>query len=194
MADAHQRRLLKGAMAGAAAGIVAAIGMTTLQLLFDALNRRASCVAVRELSERGGRHDIAQLKERATKTGLRQKDATVRTANLLARKLSGHALPRTQWHRAGLTVHYIFAASTGALVGIIAERHAVSPSRGGLFFGAMLWLFAEEIALPLFGLSAMPGKYRLQDHANGFAAHLLFGYTAFETQRWIRRQSLANAR
>lgn len=187
MADAAQGRILKGAMAGAGAGIVAAIGMTALQFLFDAVNGRVSSVAVRELSERGGRHDIAQLKERARITGLGQRDATVRAADVLARRLSGHALPRRHRHKAGLAVHYIFAASTGALQGIVAERY-VSRTRGGLFFGAMLWLFAEEIALPLCGLTRMPHKYRLQEHSNGFVAHLLFGWTTFGVHRWIRRQ------
>jgi putative membrane protein len=187
MTDANAKQFLKGAVAGAAAGIVAAVAMTALQLLLDAASRRGSCPAVRELSGRGGRHDIARLKEHARITGLRQRDATVRAANQLARALFGHALPPRHWHTAGLGVHYIFAASSGAMEGIISERYALSSS-GGLFFGAMLWLFAEEIALPVAGLSQMPSQYRLQDHVNGFVAHLLFGYTTFEVQRWIRSQ------
>jgi Protein of unknown function (DUF1440) len=188
MAGSRKAEFLKGAAAGTAAGIVGVITMTAQQLLFDSFSRRLSSEAVRELSERGGRHDIAQLKERAQKTGLRQRDATVRTAEVVAKTISGQSLARRHRHIAGLTVHYTFAAVAGALHGMVAERYEVTGLSRGLLYGGVLWLFAEEVALPVSGLTKAAGEYSLQDHASGLAAHLMFGYTTARVQRWIRQQ------
>jgi uncharacterized membrane protein YagU involved in acid resistance len=56
----------------------------------------------------------------------------------------------------------------------------------GLVFGGAVWLFAEELALPLTGLTERPGKYRVTDHLNALAAHLVFGFTTELVSRWSR--------
>jgi hypothetical protein len=175
-----------GGLAGAVGGIAGVFAMTALQLLFDHLHGSPPPRPVRELSQRGGRHDIARLKMRARKWRLPQKDATVRTAERLSYLLRARPIAPHQRHIAGVAVHYGFGALTGGVYGFIGERYPVIGTVSGLPFGAAVWLFAEELALPITVLSDTPDKYPLRDHLNALAAHLVFGSTTEITRRFTR--------
>jgi hypothetical protein len=175
-----------GGLAGAVGGIAGVFAMTALQLLFDHLHGSPPPRPVRELSQRGGRHDIARLKMRARKWRLPQKDATVRTAERLSYLLRARPIAPHQRHIAGVAVHYAFGALTGGVYGFIGERYPVIGTVSGLPFGAAVWLFAEELALPITVLSDTPDKYPLRDHLNALAAHLVFGSTTEITRRFTR--------
>ena len=176
----------KGAVAGALGGVVGVLAMSTMEMLLDYLHERKPPPPVRELSLRGGRHDIAGLKSRARRLGLRQKDATVKAAERLG-EVSGAGRPKPgRRHMAGLAVHYTFGACAGAAYGLAVESWLPAGTMSGLFFGGSVWLFAEELALPLTGLTDRPGKYRVADHLNALAAHLLFGSTTDFVSSWSR--------
>jgi putative membrane protein len=151
--------------------------MTALQLLFDHLHSSPVPRRVRELSQRGGRHDIAQLKVRARRPHLPQKDATVRAAERFSYWVRGTGIKPHQRHLAGVAVHYGFGAMVGGAYGLSAERYPFMAIASGLPFGAGVWLLAEEVALPATRLSDMPGKYPLRDHLNALASHLVYGMT-----------------
>ncbi len=53
-------------------------------------------------------------------------------------------------------------------------------------FGAALWLGADEVAVPLFGLSGPPFAYPASTHASALAAHLVYGATADLVRRAVR--------
>ena len=55
----------------------------------------------------------------------------------------------------------------------------------GLPFGAAVWIVADEIGVPLAGLSKPPTEYPLRDHASAFAAHLVFGVTTEGVRRLV---------
>jgi uncharacterized membrane protein YagU involved in acid resistance len=58
----------------------------------------------------------------------------------------------------------------------------------GAAFGSTVWLAADEIAMPLLGLSQSMTRRLLEMHLQSFAAHLVFG-TATE----LARRSLAQS-
>jgi len=72
----------------------------------------------------------------------------------------------------------LVAAGYGAVRG--RTRHFV---RDGLLFGAGLWLFGDEIAVPLLGLADKPTAYPAIRHAQALAQHLGFGVATAATTR-----------
>jgi putative membrane protein len=184
----HRQNPWIGALAGAMGGIAGVFAMTALQLLFDQLRGPQVPRQVRELSLRGGRHDIARLKVRARRWHLPQKDATVRAAERVSYLMRGMGIRPRRRHIAGIAVHYGFGAIAGGVYGYTAEKYPAIASASGLPFGAGVWLLAEELALPATGLSEMPEKYPLGDHFNALASHLVYGLTT-DT---VRRRALAD--
>jgi hypothetical protein len=182
----QRQNLWTGALAGALGGIAGVFAMTAQQLLFDHLRGSPVPRPVRELSQRGGRHDIARLKARARRWHLPQKDATIRAAERVSYLVRDKGIKTRQRHIAGVAVHYAFGAIAGAAYGFTAEKYPSTGVAFGLPFGAAVWLLAEELALPVTGLSDTPDKYRLRDHFNALAAHLIFGSTTEIVRRWAR--------
>jgi uncharacterized membrane protein YagU involved in acid resistance len=45
----------------------------------------------------------------------------------------------------------------------------------GVAYGAAVWLFGDEIAVPALGLSKGPTEYPAKLHADVFFKHLVFG-------------------
>jgi uncharacterized membrane protein YagU involved in acid resistance len=179
---ADKREAGVGILAGALGGIAGVFAMNALQLLFDTLHGSIPPRAVRELSQRGGRHDIARLKVKARRSHLPQRDATVRAAERLAQLTSRKNLTPHERHIAGVTVHHAFGVFVGAAYGWAVELEPRIAAGNGLPFGVAVWLIAEEIALPLASLTDTPDKYPLMDHLNALAAHLVFGWN-METVR-----------
>lgn len=54
---------------------------------------------------------------------------------------------------------------------------AIGLGRGTLF-GTALWLGADEIAVPAFGLSGPPAETPASSHLSALAAHLVYGLVA----------------
>lgn len=182
----RQQSPVLGGLAGMAGGLAGVLAMTALQLFFDHLQPARVPASVRQLSQRGGRHDIARLKTRARWSRLPQRDATVRAAERLSYFVRGARIPGKNRHIAGVAVHYAFGALTGAAYGFAAEKYPTITIASGLPFGAGVWLFAEEVALPAANLSDSPAKYPLRDHLNALTAHLVFGLAAELTRRRTR--------
>jgi uncharacterized membrane protein YagU involved in acid resistance len=114
-------------------------------------------------------------------------DATVKTAKKISTTLFNKQLTQQEKQWAGPAVHYGFGALAGAAYGVLAE---VSPSAGiglGTTFGTALWLAADEIAVPAFGLSGPPSTYPESVHARALASHLVYGVVTDVTRRAARR-------
>lgn len=113
--------------------------------------------------------------------------ATYKTADALSEALTGVAVPRELKPAAGSVVHYAFGAAVGALYGAAAARRRGIASWAGLPFGAAVWLVADEIAVPLAGLSKGPTEYPLSTHASALAAHLVYGATIEAIRRLVMK-------
>jgi hypothetical protein len=114
-------------------------------------------------------------------------DATMKTADKLSESLLGKQLTKEQKKKLGPAVHYIFGGATGALYGALAEHIPEVTAAEGVPFGTAVFLGADEIAVPTFGLSKAPTEYPLSTHASALAAHLVYGITTEVVRKYVRR-------
>jgi hypothetical protein len=123
----------------------------------------------------GGRHDARDWQERSE-----HQNSNELAAQAIARCILNRRLTRRELRIAAPLMHYLFGAAMGALYGAYAERRQLPAS--GAAFGTSVWLAADEIAMPLLGLSQSTARRPLEMHLQSLAAHLVFG-TATERAR-----------
>src|SRR5215216_1014321 len=180
--DDGNGNVLKGLVAGLAGGLVASWTMNQFQ---------AAWMRVASDSEKG--HGAQSLQPSDGSTGNQaedakeQDDATVETAKVISRTVFGHELQENEKEPAGTAVHYVFGTATGGLYGALAEVTPQVTAGAGLPFGAAFWLIADEISVPLLGLSKGPTEYPVSTHVYAFASHLVYGVTAEFSRRALRQ-------
>jgi uncharacterized membrane protein YagU involved in acid resistance len=174
-----QTNVWKGAAAGLAAGLAATWVMTRFQHLSGKLSEAHKKEDPQHSAKRG-KQESAQQKKQGD-------DATVKAADKLSRGLFHHPLSQDEKKVAGPAVHYGFGALTGAAYGVLAEL-APEVTRGvGAPFGTAVWLGADEVAVPAFGLSGPPWEHPASVHARALAAHLVYGVATEGLRRLARR-------
>ena len=67
------------------------------------------------------------------------------------------------------------------------------PLRDGALYGAALWLFGDELAVPLLGLSDKPTAYHPARHAHSLAQHLGYGFALAAATRFLSGERSAHA-
>ena len=77
---------------------------------------------------------------------------------------------------AGLAVHYSLGIMPGMLYGAMRDRVDYVGAGRGLGYGFALFVIEDEIANPLLGTAAPPGRYPWTAHARGLVAHLVYGF------------------
>ena len=65
----------------------------------------------------------------------------------------------------------------GAIYGALAEYSPASRLGAGSLFGAVLFVAADEIAVPALGLGKSPSQVSAGSQANHLAAHVVYGTT-----------------
>lgn len=146
-------RFARGAAAGLGAGVVAGLVMNAVHELWSFAEQR-----------------LASSESAPPAAG--GKPSTVKAAEAAA----GPIAPSRQ-APAGNWVHFAMAAVTGAVYGgAITSVPLVSRGRG-LAYGAIVWLVADEVSVPAFGLSQPPWRYPAKTHARALLAHLAYGAT-----------------
>ena len=172
----------KGMVAGLAGGLLASWTMNQFQ---------AAWMRVAANSEKP--HGAQSLKPSDGSTGSQaedakeQDDATVETAKVISEQVFGHELQESEKRAAGAAVHYAFGTATGGLYGALAEVTPEVTTGAGLPFGAVFWLLADEISVPLLGLAKAPTEYPVSTHVYAFASHLVYGATAELSRRAVRQ-------
>jgi len=178
----HDSNILKGMVAGLAGGLIASWTMNQFQ---------ATWTRIAEGTEKS--HGAQSMQpsegsqgEQGLDTG-EQDDATVKTARAISKNVLGHELQESEKEAAGAAVHYAFGTLTGGLYGALAEVIPQVTTATGLPFGAGFWLLADEISVPLLGLSKGPTEYPVSTHAYALASHLVYGMTAELGRRAVRQ-------
>ena len=168
--------VLRGAVAGALAGLAAGFVMVQLQ------NAWAE-------SRNAFNHEVPKHRTEPERrqSGTEPEDATVRFAETVSESVFHHRLTQEEKKVAGPAVHYAFSAGVGALYGAATEVRPGSASGFGLPFGATLFLAADEVALPALGLEKGPTEVPLSKHVSGLASHLVFGAATELFRRGILR-------
>lgn len=160
--------VLKGLAAGLIGGLVATWVMTQFQ------------------------NGVSQVAEELSDNDKKEKEeggenATVKTAKAISKNVFDHKMKKGEKEQAGNAVHYGFGSTIGAVYGMTAEYVPLTTIGSGLPFGAALFLGADEVAVPAFGLSESPTEIPLSTHAYGFASHLVYGLTAEFVRRTVRK-------
>jgi len=174
--------VLKGLIVGLASGFVASWTMNQFQAAWTRIaegadkSHGAQSMQPSEGSNGEQENDTAE-----------QDDATVETAKVISRNVFGHELQESEKEPAGAAVHYAFGTVTGGLYGALAEVSPQVTMGAGVPFGAAFWLIADEVTVPLLGLSKGPTEYPVSTHAYALASHLVYGVTAELSRRALRQ-------
>jgi hypothetical protein len=127
----------------------------------------------------GGRHDARHWQERSE----HQRSNEVAVQAIL-RSILGRSLTRQELRFAALLVHYLFGVAKGALYGAYAQWRQAP--RSGTGIGITVWLAADEIAMPLLGLSHSTTRRPLEMQLQPLVAHLVFGAATELTRRSLQ--------
>lgn len=111
--------------------------------------------------------------------------ATYKAADAVSRAVTGHELAKADKPTGGSLVHYAFGGAVGAMYGAAAAQQDEVTAWAGVPFGATVWLLADELGVPLAGLSRKPTDYPLTSHASALAAHLVYGATTEGVRRLL---------
>lgn len=168
--------VLRGAFAGALAGLAAGFVMVQLQ--------KAWTESRKAFNQEVPKHRIVPERRQ---DGEEPEDATVRFAESVSKSVFQHRLSAEEKKIAGPVVHYAFSAGAGALYGAAAEVRPRSASGFGLPFGAALFVAADEVAVPALGLAKGPTQVPASKHVAGLASHLVFGAATELFRRGILR-------
>lgn len=160
--SAGNGHVVKNIVAGIAGGLVASWAMERFQQ------------ALGEISEdMGGAPGGGGQQHRKPQS----EPATYKAADAVTQAVTGEPLRDEDKPAGGALVHYAFGAAVGAAYGAAAARSENVTAWAGLPFGATVWLVADEIGVPLSGLSKSPTEYPASSHASALATHLVYGAT-----------------
>jgi hypothetical protein len=110
--------------------------------------------------------------------------STAALGRLIYARLTGRE-PRSKEGASILSylVHWVYGMLQGGVYGALSGRGPGLDLRGGALFGANLWLFGDEVLVPLLGLQSGPAEASTAQHLNRLGAHLFYGAgTAAVTQ------------
>jgi putative membrane protein len=172
MGEKGEANILKGMLAGAVGGLVASWTMNEFQKAWAAAEKQ---ITGGKRAQQGGQQN-----------GEDAEDATMKTADRISELVQGRHLTREEKKKAGPVVHYAFGALMGAVYGASVEVNPAAKVLAGIPFGAILFAAADEVALPVLGLSDKPAAYRLSTHLDGLVSHVVYGVTTETVRRMVR--------
>lgn len=183
MHNGHENpNIVKGLVSGLASGLLASWTMNQFQAAWSRVAagsekpHGAQSMQPTQGSEGSQERDAEE-----------QDDATVETAKVISRNVFGHELKENEKKPAGAAVHYAFGIAMGGLYGVAAEISPPVTTAAGLPFGAAFWLVADEVSVPLLGLSKGPTEYPVSTHVYALTSHLVYGATAELSRRTLRK-------
>lgn len=169
---ARNAHIVKHVVAGAVGGLVASWAMEQFQAALGRIH-----------PDMGGASGGGGQQHRQPQS----EPATYKAADVLAQAATGEKVPNAYKPAAGSVVHYAFGGAVGAIYGAAASQNDQVATWGGVPFGATVWLIADEMGVPLSGLSKSPTAYPLTSHASAFATHLVYGATTEAVRRLLVR-------
>ena len=157
-------------LAGIAAGLAASWIMNQFQ---SAIKPKQEQNPAGKPDEQGGQH----VKH--------HRQPTVEVADRVMNTVAGRHLRPEEEKVAGPLVHYAYGAAIGGLYAYAADRNPKITAAAGLPFGVAVWLLADEVPLPLLGLSKPPWEYPASMHAYALASHAVYGMAVEGVRRGL---------
>ena len=116
-------------------------------------------------------------------------DVAMKTADLATEAATGEQLTQMEkTELGGPLAHYAFGALTGSIYGLVCETTPDALCTRGDVFGTSVWAGADQLTLPLTGLTPWPLKtYPAATNAQHLLSHVVFGWTTAWTYRALRR-------
>jgi uncharacterized membrane protein YagU involved in acid resistance len=180
----------KGLTAGIVGGLVGGLVMDGFQALWTSLTGDEKDSELAHSPKQSGRESEGlqgseDLREREPSDGI-DAPATIKLASIISEDVLGHELREDEKEAAGMAVHYGFSVITGGVYGVIAELAPRAKIGEGTAFGAAVWIAADELTLPLVGLSKGPTAYPISKHAYSLASHIVYGAATEAARRAVR--------
>jgi len=181
MGNGVGRAVLRGSLASVA-------GILAMDRFFKSIRRVGAQPADDDdrRSNRGERRlDDISLVGRSAKEG---EPSTQAVGRLAYRALKGEDPPESTHRRLGTAVHWGYGMAVGALFGLLRPEPEDDGVLGdGLGYGTALWLFGDELAVPLLGLAKGPTAVPARTHAEALGAHLAYGLATASATKALRR-------
>jgi putative membrane protein len=175
--------VFRGVVTGVAAGLAATILMDQ----FLKLSSAGQKVAEKQL--RLAQHEPEEAIERDQQQqehAAQREDSTEKVARKIA-EAAGKDLHHDEKKKAGQAVHYAFGTLMGAVYGVSAELIPEVTTGGGTAYGTILFLAADEVAVPAFQLAPSPSETAATDHLQHWAAHVVYGGSLELIRSLLRR-------
>lgn len=176
--------LAKGLAAGLIAGVAATLAMDQFQKLLsvsqEALEKQ------KKLAQGESQWEIAHEQTQQQQQQEQSEGSTEKLARKIA-EVAGATLPKEQRKAAGQAVHYAFGTLMGVVYSATAEWLPEVTTGGGSAFGTLLFLGADEVAVPAFHLSGPPTETPVSGHLQYWAAHVVYGATLELSRNVVRR-------
>ena len=167
--------MLKAIIAGAIGGLAGTSAMNEAQRAWtNAVDGQAP-------ESPAGKHDARDWQERSE-----GQNSNELAAQFLATRIGGRTLDRRELGVAAALTHYTFGAAMGALYGAYLGRGRQQAT--GIGFGLVVWLLADEIAMPLLGLSGSTLRRPLEKHLQSLTAHIVYGMATEAARGALERQ------
>lgn len=190
-ATAEEPDPLKGAIAGLAAGVIAALVMDGFEKVFLSKSNEGKESAQAAYPDNIPRYTPEAQSQPLMPAGhvsheqSEGETATQKTAVAVAHVV-GAELTKPQREAGGAAVHLGFGASVGAVYGALAEVTPTVSTGLGIPYGVAVWLLADETALSVLGLEKPPTQRSKGEHASMFLLHVVYGITLDLLRRGIR--------
>jgi len=176
--------LAKVLLTGVAAGLVATVVMD--QFLKIAAAAQKAAEKRRKLAEGETPWLVANEQAQQEMKQQQSEDSTVKLARKIAES-TGANLSQDRLKTAGQAVHYTFGTLMGVCYSATAEFFPEVATGGGSAFGTILFIGADEVAVPAFHLSGPPTETPVSNHLQHWAAHIVYGSTLELARNLLRR-------
>ena len=176
--------ILRGIATGITAGIVATLIMDQFQKLSSAGGNALE--KQKKLAEGESPSQIDREQAASEQKAAEQEGST----EIVARKIAEAThidLNKENKKAAGQAVHYTFGTLMGVVYSVSAELLPEVTTGAGTGFGTLLFLAADEIAVPAFQLSPSPTDTPATDHLQHWAAHVVYGVSLELVRSLLRR-------
>lgn len=176
--------IFRGVVTGIAAGIAATLVMDQFQKLSTAGQKALE--KQKKLAEHESTWQIAHEQVQKEQQESEQEDSTEIVARKIA-EATGTSLLKEDKKKAGQAVHYTFGTLMGVVYAITAELVPEITTGAGTGFGTVLFLAADEVAVPAFQLSPSPMEKPAGDQLQHWASHVVYGGTLELVRNLITR-------
>jgi len=176
--------VIRGIVTGITAGIAATLIMDQFQKLTSAGQKAVEKEI--KLAHGESAWEIAHEQVQKEQQAASQEGSTEKIARKIA-EITHTPLDRERKKMAGQAVHYTFGTLMGVVYSVSAELVPEVTTGAGTAFGTLLFLGADEVAVPAFQLAPAPTETPATDHLQHWAAHVVYGASLELVRSLVRR-------